>query len=155
MVPVYFKRRESYWPSDCSTLSRSFEVRTVLQEDQGEPSRPELHRQESQCRHESNLWSHDHSAACGCIAPPGQVPWSFSRLFDYLSMNLLTHNNLMQIIELLNLPAESYESSLEGVQQRLFDWRGTWFHRQNSTSFEINELKRHDLPKHIFLDSNE
>lgn len=121
MVPVYFKRRESYWPSDCSTLSRSFEVQTVLQEDQGEPSRPELHRQESQCRHESNLWSHDHSAACGCIAPPGQVPWSFSRLFDYLSMNLLTHNNLMQIIELLNLPAESYESSLEGVQQRLFD----------------------------------
>jgi len=50
-----------------------------------------------------------------------KYPWSFSRLFDYLSMNLLTHNNLMQIIELLNLPAESNESSLEGVQQRLFD----------------------------------
>jgi len=57
----------------------------------------------------------------GVLLRQVKYPWSFSRLFDYLSMNLLTHNNLMQIIELLNLPAESNESSLEGVQQRLFD----------------------------------
>lgn len=50
-----------------------------------------------------------------------KYPWSFSRLFDYLSMNLLTHNNLMQIIERPNLPTESNEASLERIQQRLFD----------------------------------
>ncbi len=50
-----------------------------------------------------------------------KYPWSFSRLFDYLSMNLLTHNNLTQIIERPNLPTEPNEASLEGVQQRLFD----------------------------------
>lgn len=50
-----------------------------------------------------------------------KYPWSFSRLFDHLSMNLLTHNNLMQIIERPNLPTESDEASLERVQQRLFD----------------------------------
>lgn len=51
-----------------------------------------------------------------------KYPWSFSRLFDYLSMNLLTHNNLMQIIERPNLPTEPNEASLEGGgQQRLFD----------------------------------
>lgn len=43
-----------------------------------------------------------------------KYPWSFSRRFDYLSMNLLTHNNLMQIIERPNLPTESNEASLEG-----------------------------------------
>ena len=84
MVPVYFKRRESYWPSDCSTVSRSLEDRAVLQEAQAEPSRPELHRTESQCRHESNLGSHDLSAASGCIAPPGQVLLEFRKTFRLL-----------------------------------------------------------------------
>ena len=68
-------------PQIAQTVSRSLEDRAVLQEAQAEPSRPELHRTESQCRHESNLGSHDLSAASGCIAPPGQVPLEFLKTF--------------------------------------------------------------------------
>ena len=50
-----------------------------------------------------------------------KYPWSFSRLFDFLSMNLLTHNDLRQIIERPNLPAEAQDADLGGLQQRLFD----------------------------------
>jgi len=68
-------------PQIAQSLSRSLEDRTVLQETQAEPSRPELHRKESQCRHESNLGSHDLSAARGCIALAGQVPMEFFKTF--------------------------------------------------------------------------
>ena len=50
-----------------------------------------------------------------------KYPWSFSRLFDFLSMNLLTHNDLRQIIERPTLPAEAQDADLGGLQQRLFD----------------------------------
>lgn len=47
--------------------------------------------------------------------------WSVSGPFDYLSMNLLSLNSLMQIIKRPNLPTESIEASLDGMQQQLFD----------------------------------
>lgn len=50
-----------------------------------------------------------------------KYPWSVSGPFDYLSMNLLSLNNLMQIIKRPNLPTESIEASLDGMQQQLFD----------------------------------
>lgn len=108
-------------PQIAQSLSRSLEDRTVLQEAQAESSRPELHRKESQCRYESNWGAMISVLLVDVLLRQAKYPWSFSRLFDYLSMNLLTHNNLMQIIERPNLPTESNEASLERVQQRLFD----------------------------------
>ena len=73
MVQLSDERFDPESLRSCSTLSRSLENRTLLQEDQAELEDQNLHRHERKCGNESDLDSCDRNAADGVTPLAFQV----------------------------------------------------------------------------------